>query len=152
MLVYGKDPQRALTLIDSAFIVGNIDDFEADYLRAKVYAHSPADPRNDEAIRNERLYSNPNLQRQDILDRFGISRRTLSDLMSAYADGQSFTAYVNAMRLYDAVHLLKNESELSLTEIAEKVGFTPATLRDQFKRQFGMTPTEYRQNLPSDGI
>jgi len=50
------------------------------------------------------------LQRQDILDRFDISRRTL-------------------------------------TEIAESVGFSLATLRDQFKRQFGMTPTEYRQNL-----
>ena len=101
----------------------------------------------DSAIREERMYANPNLQRQDILDRFGISRRTLSDLMSAYANGQSFTAYINAMRLQDAVHLLKEEPEMSLTDIAENVGFTPATFRDQFKRQFGMTPTEYRQNL-----
>ncbi|MBR4827037.1 MAG: AraC family transcriptional regulator [Bacteroidales bacterium] len=101
----------------------------------------------DKTIREERMYTNPNLQRQDILDRFGISRRTLSDIMSAYADGQSFTTYINAMRLQDAVHLLKEEPEMSLTDIAENVGFTPATFRDQFKRQFGMTPTEYRQNL-----
>lgn len=101
----------------------------------------------DKAIREERMYTNPNLQRQDILDRFGISRRTLSDLMAAYADGQSFTAYINAMRLEDAVRLLREEPEMSLSEIAESVGFTPATFRDQFKRQFGMTPTEYRQNL-----
>ena len=101
----------------------------------------------DRAIREERMYTNPNLQRQVILDRFDISRRTLSDLLSAYADGQSFTAYINAMRLQDAVHLLKEEPEMSLSEIAESVGFTSATFRDQFKRQFGMTPTEYRQNL-----
>ena len=50
MLVYGTDPQRALSIIDSALIVGNVDAFEADYLRAKVYAHSTADPRYDEAI------------------------------------------------------------------------------------------------------
>ena len=50
MLIYGSDPERALTIIDSALIVGNVDAFEADYLRAKVYAHSPADPRYDEAI------------------------------------------------------------------------------------------------------
>ncbi|MBO4585451.1 MAG: AraC family transcriptional regulator [Bacteroidales bacterium] len=101
----------------------------------------------DKAIREEMLYTNPNLQRQDILDRFGISRRTLSDLLSAYADGQSFTAYINSMRLKDAVHLLKEEPEMSLTDIAESVGFTPATFRDQFKHHFGMTPTEYRNNL-----
>ena len=101
----------------------------------------------DRIIHEEMLYTNPNLQRQDILDRFGISRRTLNDLLTAYADGQSFTAYINAMRLNDAVHLLHEEPEMSLTDIAENVGFTPATFRDQFKRQFGMTPTEYRQNL-----
>ena len=101
----------------------------------------------DRAIRDEKLYKNPYLQRQDILDRFDISRRTLSDLLTAYADGQSLTSYINAMRLQDAVILLKEEPDVSLTDIAEEVGFTPATFREQFKRQFGMTPTEYRQNL-----
>ena len=101
----------------------------------------------DRTIREERLYKNPNLQRQDILERFDISRRTLNDLLAAYSGGQSLTSYINAMRLQDAVLLLKEEPEMSLTDIAESVGFTPATLRDQFKRQFGMTPTEYRQNL-----
>jgi AraC-like DNA-binding protein len=30
---------------------------------------------------------------------------------------------------------------------ADAVGLTPANFREQFKRQFGMTPTEYRQNV-----
>lgn len=101
----------------------------------------------DQAIREEQLYTNASLQRQDILNRFGISRRTLNDLLSAYADGQSFTAYINAMRLRDAVHLLREKPEMSISSVAESVGFTPATFREQFKHQFGMTPTEYRQNL-----
>ena len=101
----------------------------------------------DQTIREERLYTNASLQRQDILNRFGISRRTLNDLLSAYAEGQSFTAYINAMRLRDAVHLLREKPELSISNIAESVGFTPATFREQFKHKFGMTPTEYRQNL-----
>ena len=101
----------------------------------------------DRTIREERLYANASLQRQDILNRFGISRRTLTDLLASFADGQSLTAYINAMRLQDAVHLLREEPGMSLSDIAENVGFTPATFRDQFKRQFGMTPTEYRQNL-----
>ena len=101
----------------------------------------------DRIIREQRLYANASLQRQDILNRFSISRRTLSDLLAAHAGGQSLTAYINAMRLQDAVHLLRDEPGMSLSDIAENVGFTPATFRDQFKRQFGMTPTEYRQNL-----
>jgi len=101
----------------------------------------------DGIIRSERLYADAFLQRQDILDRFDISRRTLSDLLAVHAEGQSFTAYINAMRLEDAVRLLREAPEMSLTEIAENVGFTPSTFRDQFKRQFGMTPTEYRQKL-----
>ena len=101
----------------------------------------------DRTIREERLYANASLQRQDILNRFGISRRTLTDLLASFADGQSLTAYINAMRLQDAVHLLREEPGMSLSDIAENVGFTPATFRDQFKRRFGMTPTEYRQNL-----
>ena len=101
----------------------------------------------DGVIRREKLYANEALQRQDILDRFDISRRTLNDLLTVHADGQSFTTYINNMRLEDAVRLLREEPEMSLTDIAENVGFTPATFREQFKRQFGMTPTEYRQNL-----
>ena len=101
----------------------------------------------DGVIRKEKLYANESLQRQDILDRFDISRRTLNDLLAVHAEGKSFTAYINAMRLEDAVRLLREEPEMSLSEIAESVGFSPATFRDQFKRQFGMTPTEYRQNF-----
>ena len=101
----------------------------------------------DGVIRKEKLYANESLQRQDILDRFDISRRTLNDLLTVHADGQSFTAYINTMRLEDAVRLLREEPEMSLTDIAENVGFTPSTFRDQFKRQFGMTPTEFRNSL-----
>ena len=99
----------------------------------------------DHVIRTEKLYADPNLQRHDILVRFGLSRRTLCALMSAYAGGQSITAYVNSLRMEDAVCLLREHPEMSLTDIADKVGLTLATFRDQFKHRFGMTPTEYRQ-------
>ena len=101
----------------------------------------------DTAIRSERLYSNVTLQRQDICDRFGIRRHTLNDLLSAYAKGQSFTQYVNAIRMEEAVNLLRESPDMTLTAIAAAVGFTPANLRDKFKRLYGMTPAEYRQNM-----
>ena len=101
----------------------------------------------DGIIRKEKLYTNINLQRQDIVDRFDISRHSLNDLFSAYANGQSFPAYINGMRMQDALQMLENEPEMSIGLIAEAVGFTPANFREQFKKVFGMTPAEYRQNL-----
>jgi AraC-like DNA-binding protein len=101
----------------------------------------------DATIRKEKLYANVFLQRQDIVERFDISRRSLNGLLSAYADGQSFTAYINGLRLEDALHQLQENPGLSLRDIAEAVGFTPANFREQFKRQYGVTPSEYRQNL-----
>ena len=99
----------------------------------------------DAAIRNEQLYSRASLQRQDIIDRFGINRHTLNDLISAHTNGLSFPQYVNAIRIEEAKLLFDNQPDMTLTAIAEAVGFTPSNLREQFKRCYGMTPVEYRK-------
>ena len=99
----------------------------------------------DAAIRSECLYSNLSLQRQDICDRFGIRRHTLNNLLSTYANGQTFPQYINSLRMEEAVILLRDHPEMTLADIAAAVGFTPANLREKFKRQYGMTPTEYQK-------
>lgn len=99
------------------------------------------------AIRSERLYSNVALQRQDICERFGIHRHKLNDLISTYAGASSFTQYINAIRMEEAVSLLRDRPDLTLTAVAAVVGFTPANLREKFKHQYGMTPGEFRQNM-----
>ena len=101
----------------------------------------------DTAIREERLYANANLQRQDILDRWSLRRQTLNELLSAYAGGDSFPAYINTLRLEEAVHQLRENPEKTLLAIAESIGFTPANFRLQFKQRYGMSPQEYRENL-----
>ena len=47
------------------------------------------------------------------------SRHTLNSPFSAYADGKSFPAYINNLRLQDAIHLLQEEPELSIQDIAD---------------------------------
>ena len=99
------------------------------------------------AIRNEQLYKNLNLQRQDICNRFGINRHTLNELFTQYADGLSFPQYVNSIRLEEALRMLRENPDQTITVIAKAVGFTPSNLREQFKQKYGMTPQEYRQNM-----
>lgn len=48
--------------------------------------------------------------------------------------------------MQDAIRLMQKEPDTPAGVIAEAVGFTPANFREQFKRQFGMTPTEYRNS------
>ena len=47
--------------------------------------------------------------------------------------------------LEEPVILLRDHPEMPLADIAAAVGFTPANLREKFKRQYGMTPTEYQK-------
>ena len=103
--------------------------------------------RVDHAIRTQRLYANVGLQRQDVCDRFDISRHALNDLLAEHADGLSFPQYINNIRLEEVLRLLRDEPTKTVSAIATEVGFTPANLREQFKRKYGMTPLEFRQNL-----
>lgn len=100
----------------------------------------------DTAIRSERLYAYGSLQRQTVCDRFGISRHVLNAVLAEYAEGLSFPQYINNIRLDEALRMLRDEPEKTIATIAAEVGFTPANLREQFKRKYGMSPVEYRQN------
>jgi len=101
-------------------------------------------------IREERLYADIDLMREDIMKRFGIGRHRLNDLLSTYANGMSFPQYINALRMEEAYALLTDHPEKTITEVARQVGFTAPNLREQFKRCYGITPAEYRAGLSND--
>ena len=74
MEAFASDPDRALLIIDSAEIVGNMSDIDADVLRAKVYAYTCEEMNYDTAIligerlmQQEKVKENPDLQ-EDVLE------------------------------------------------------------------------------------
>jgi len=99
------------------------------------------------AIRKERLYTKVGLLREDIMKRFGIGRHRLNDMLNSHADGMSFPQFINAIRMEEAYKYLTDHPEMTIAEIASLVGFTAPNLREQFKRCYGITPTEYRQDI-----
>ena len=101
----------------------------------------------DSTIRSERLYANLSLMREDVIKRFGIHRHRLNDLLNQYAGGVSFPQYINNIRVEEAQELIVHHPEMFIAKIAFEVGFTPPNLCHQFKRRYGMTPTEYRTRL-----
>ena len=71
MKAYATYPERALLIIDSAEIVGNLTDIRADLLRAKVYSRTYEDIQLDSAImigerliQNEKVLADPDLQEE----------------------------------------------------------------------------------------
>ena len=74
----------------------------------------------------------------------GISRVQLYRKVKALL-GYNINDYILNVRLQKAKHYL-NERELSISEIAYKVGFaSPAYFSTVFKAKCGMSPKEYRE-------
>ena len=50
LVAYATNPERALMLLDSALLLGNINDFRGQYIRAKIYSKSLTEQRLDSAM------------------------------------------------------------------------------------------------------
>ena len=50
LVAYATNPVRALTLLDSALLLGNISDYRGQIIRAKIYSKSLMEQQQDSAI------------------------------------------------------------------------------------------------------
>ena len=101
----------------------------------------------DTTIREERLYAEIDLMRENIMERFGISRHRLNALLNLNANGMTFPQYINEIRIEKANELFNSHPEMTIGEIAGAVGFRAPNLRQLFKQKYGVTPSEYKKNL-----
>lgn len=90
-----------------------------------------------------------NLNAQSIGLHFGISRAQVYRKTDALIK-IPIAQYIRSIRLKEAIKMLKDE-ELSLSEIAYKVGFTSLSRFSKvFKRVYGIPPSEWKKNnLPN---
>ena len=101
----------------------------------------------DAAVKGERLYADAALSRRDIMKRFGLRRQHLNAILNTYASGQGFPAYINSIRLNEALVLMKEKPGMSITAIAQAVGLTLPNFRIQFRNRYGSNPAEYRSGV-----
>ena len=98
-------------------------------------------------IYDQQLYRDPLLDREAVCQELGIDRHTLNQLLNDFADGQSLPAFINKVRLNVACQMLRDEPDRPIADIAKAVGFNQRNFRTQFKNAYGISPTEYRQNM-----
>ncbi len=84
-----------------------------------------------------------------IADKFYISKQYLCNLFKEYT-GTSVTKYINMLKIHASFELI-TQKELTLTEIAEKCGYSSLSyFSKQFKSITGVSPLNYMKNESKD--
>jgi len=74
-----------------------------------------------------------------------VSKHHFHRMIKAYL-GETLGTYINRIKVETGAKLLKY-SENSISDIAYKIGYeTPTSFNKSFKKQFGVTPTQFRKN------
>lgn len=96
-------------------------------------------------------YKNPELSLDSLIHTLGINRTKINNILKSET-GQTFTAYLNKLRLTEAARLLRENAEASVSEIAYSVGYNNASYFNRvFKREYGCTPVNFRQSRSKRG-
>ncbi len=89
-----------------------------------------------------------NINVSSIADALCISRGTVSDIFSKYAE-ESVNSYVNSLRINHSNKLLESGSTIS--NAAFESGFSSLrTFNYAYKREMGVTPSEYLKKVKKD--
>lgn len=89
-------------------------------------------------------YHRSDLSLQLVADEFQISLSHLSRLFKKETDS-NFNDYLSFIRMEKAKKFLKEDYNLTIQEIANKVGYTDGKYFGQvFKKHFGVTPSEFK--------
>ena len=97
----------------------------------------------DRTIRDERLYLNPDFQRQTLVDMFHSDRNRVGRVIKDFSGFSNLSAYINNYRLEYAYRMLRDlDNKQTIDSIAKASGFsTVRTFQRLFKERYGMTPS-----------
>lgn len=104
----------------------------------------------DELVKSEKLYLNPNLQRDDLAKMVNISKNDFANFIQQNA-GCNTNTYINNLRLEYAVRTLVHEPEYKISAVAELSGIPNlSTFYRLFTERYGITPVKFAKNIASN--
>lgn len=99
-------------------------------------------------VDEHRVYLQPDLTLAAVAARLNAPSRQVSHIISTRL-GANFSDYMNRKRAEAAAAALRSESRLPITTIMFDSGFgSKSAFQREFKRRFGVSPTEYRRQAP----
>ena len=108
-------------------------------------------------MRTEKAYRDSNISLESLAASLGSNRTYVSKAVNACA-GVSFSRYINAFRISDAMAILSDHTrDVRVKELAAELGFSSDSVFSKtFKKDVGMSPMEFRKSALSiaknDGI
>jgi len=97
------------------------------------------------AILRDRLYLDPQLDRQQLVNRFGLSKERIGAAFAKGSRYKSLIDFLNDCRLPHAAKLLGQRPEISVADIAHESGFANTdTFSRNFRQKYALTPSQYR--------
>ena len=107
----------------------------------------------NEVVMKERLFLDPNFGRQAIIDRFQLSKDRVGAVFSKGSEHVRLNTFILQLRLEYAAHLLINEPERTIVQIAADSGFGSSPyFSDRFRQHYGMTPSDFRNKAAKSGM
>ena len=98
-------------------------------------------------IIKKKMYLNPELSREDVTQEIYVPKNKFGNMFKTYA-GTTFKAYINSLRIDEAMNLMKQYPDYTIETIAQECGMASVqTFYRIFGENTGMTPAEYRANL-----
>ena len=95
-------------------------------------------------IEREKLFLNPNFDRQMLMDRTGLSKEQIGAAFSP----SRFPTFVRELRLDHAVRMMNEHPDLTIEQVCLASGFANAdTFTRNFRVKYGMTPTTYIRSI-----
>lgn len=95
-------------------------------------------------------YTNSDLNVQQVADNLFISRSYLTKLIKGKT-GNNFTDYLNKLRIDTSINFLLDNKDLSIKEIAEKVGYNSQHYFSRaFKNYTGLSPIQYKNKFKTN--
>lgn len=98
--------------------------------------------RLEHEIISRRLYA-ANLNRDQLIKELGIPRTQFAALFRDYA-GESYTKYMNRLRLREAVRIMRENPSYTIDTIVAECGMSRQLFYMLFREEYGITPTEFR--------
>lgn len=98
----------------------------------------------DHEVVARQLFLKPDFSKEYLLAEFSIPANKFSTLFKVYA-GCSFSQYIHNCRLDYAVKLMTENPSWSMDAIAQAARMSNGSFYAQFKKKFGMSPSEYRK-------
>ncbi|KAB1228736.1 AraC family transcriptional regulator [Chryseobacterium viscerum] len=98
-------------------------------------------------METEKPYLDDKLTLQKLAKQIDIPEKQLSGLINQHT-GKHFFDFINEFRINKAKAILKDQPQLTVLEVLYEVGFnSKSSFYTAFKKETGVTPTDYRKSM-----